>query len=387
MEDRARRGSGRHGGAFSRRTASPRCEILLTGDLALTSACTSLNESTTPGLSSTMKSERERPWHKNASNLLVINSILAAISAIVIQTLVTQTPRHSFLWLLSALIALFFFLLSAEKTAESFTDDDVEMYISYSLYYNVGVFFLFMAVVGIFRHYANLSPFSTIISSIISMLAWIWGWGCDTLFLFCRDNQFEKWKDKIQGKSVDGEIVDQCSSIGLRVCKYVRCDVTRRLLRSRFNIFCAFIARLGRISLTGVPGDLPHTDVYTRLQPSNIHGVGVFSIRPIRKGTPLFMSDKDIVWVDEGQIVNLPDELKKLYEDFAIIKDKRYGCPSNFNLLTMSWYLNDSDNPNVSADDEYNMFALRDIQTGEELTIDSSKFSEQPYKRAQTRHP
>jgi hypothetical protein len=261
------------------------------------------------------------------------------------------------------------------------------MYISYSLYYNVGVFFLFMAVVGIFRHYANLSPFSTIISSIISMLAWIWGWGCDTLFLFCRDNQFEKWKDKIQGKSVDGEIVDQCSSIGLRVCKYLRCDVTRRWLRSRFNIFCAFIARLGRISLTGVPGDLPHTDVYTRLQPSNIHGVGVFSIRPIRKGTPLFMSDKDIVWVDEGQIVNLPDELKKLYEDFAIIKDKRYGCPSNFNLLTMSWYLNDSDNPNVSADDEYNMFALRDIQTGEELTIDSSKFSEQPYKRAQTRHP
>src|SRR5215472_863079 len=299
MEDRARRGSGRHGGAFSRRTASPRCEILLTGDLALTSACTSLNESTTPGLSSTMKPERERPWHKNASNLLVINSILAAISAIVIQTLVTQTPRHSFLWLLSALIALFFFLLSAEKTAESFTDDDVEMYISYSLYYNVGVFFLFMAVVGIFRHYANLSPFSTIISSIISMLAWIWGWGCDTLFLFCRDNQFEKWKDKIQGKSVDGEIVDQCSSIGLRVCKYLRCDVTRRWLRSRFNIFCAFIARLGRISLTGVPGDLPHTDVYTRLQPSNIHGVGVFSIRPIRKGTPLFMSDKDIVWVDE----------------------------------------------------------------------------------------
>ena len=99
------------------------------------------------------------------------------------------------------------------------------------------------------------------------------------------------------------------------------------------------------------------------------------------------MSDRDIVWVDEGQIVNLPDELKKLYEDFAIIEDKRYGCPSNFNLLTMSWYLNDSDNPNVSVDGEYNMFALRDIETGEELTIDSSKFSEQPYKRAQTRHP
>jgi hypothetical protein len=334
-----------------------------------------------------MKSERERPWHKNASNLLVINSILAAISAIVIQTLVTQTPRHNFLWLLSALIALFFFLLSAEKTAESFTDDDVDMYIRYSLYYNVGVGFLFIAVVGIFRHYVNLSPTYTIISFFIIILGWMWGWGCDTLFLLCRDDQFEKWKNKIQGKSVEGEIVDQCSSIGLRVCKYLRCDVIRRWLRSRFNIFCAFIARLGGIRPTGVPGDLPHTDVYTRLQQSNIHGVGVFAVRQIKEGTPLFMSDKDIVWVDEGQIVNLPDELKKLYEDFAIIEDKRYGCPSNFNLLTMSWYLNDSDNPNVTVDDEYNMFALRDIQTGEELTIDSSKFSEQPYKRAQTRHP
>ena len=210
------------------------------------------------------------------------------------------------------------------------------MYIRYSWVYNVGVFFLFMAIVGIFKHYAHLSLISTTIFSIISMLGWIWGWGGDTLFLLCRDNQFEKWKDKIQGKSVEGEIADQCSSIGLKVCQHLRCDVIRRWVRSRFNIFCAFIARLGGVRPTGAPGDLPDADVYTRLQPSNIHGVGVFAIRQIRKGTPLFMSDKDIVWIDEGQIVNLPGELKKLYEDFAIIKDKRYGCPSNFNLLTMS---------------------------------------------------
>jgi hypothetical protein len=50
-----------------------------------------------------MKSGREEPWHKNATNLLVINSILAAISAIVIQTLLTQTPRYNLLWLLAAL--------------------------------------------------------------------------------------------------------------------------------------------------------------------------------------------------------------------------------------------------------------------------------------------
>ena len=100
-----------------------------------------------------MKSGRDKPWHKNASNLLVINSFLAAISAIVVQALVTQTPHHNVLWLLSAVVALFLFILSAEKTAESFTDDDIDTYVKYSLHYNLGVFFLFTALVEILRHY------------------------------------------------------------------------------------------------------------------------------------------------------------------------------------------------------------------------------------------
>lgn len=125
---------------------------------------------------------------------------------------------------------------------------------------------------------------------------------------------------------------------------------------------------------------LPHTNVYTRLQLSKIHGVGVFAIRRIEKGTRLFADDEEIVWVDESYLADLPKKLKKLYDDFAIIKDGEYGCPVTFNLLTMGWYLNDSDDPNVVVDNDYNMSALRDIEEGEELTIDSSKFSEQPYK-------
>ena len=99
-----------------------------------------------------MQSGRERPWHKNASNVLVISSILAAASAVLIQTMVTQTPRHYVLWLLCAAIALSLFVLSAEKTAEAFSDDDIEMYIRYSLHYNFGVFFLFVSLIGILRH-------------------------------------------------------------------------------------------------------------------------------------------------------------------------------------------------------------------------------------------
>lgn len=126
---------------------------------------------------------------------------------------------------------------------------------------------------------------------------------------------------------------------------------------------------------------LPHTGVYTRLRPSKIHGLGVFAIRPIKAGTPLFVGDEEIVWVDEGEVARLPKALKRLYEDFAIIKDGKYGCPPSFNNLTMAWYMNDSDDPNVNVDDDYNMWANRDIEEGEELTMDSSKFSEQPYKK------
>jgi hypothetical protein len=111
-------------------------------------------------------------------------------------------------------------------------------------------------------------------------------------------------------------------------------------------------------------GSLPHVGVHTRLQPSKIHGVGVFAIVEIPEGTALFSDDRDIIWVKEREVATLPKELKRLYEDFAIIKNRKYGCPSNFNLLTLSWYLNDSDNPNVAVDNEYNMSALRDIEVG-----------------------
>jgi SET domain-containing protein len=126
---------------------------------------------------------------------------------------------------------------------------------------------------------------------------------------------------------------------------------------------------------------LPHSNVYTRLKPSAIHGVGVFAIRDIPKGTRLFDGNEEITWIDERQIAQLPPSLREMYEDFCIIKDGRYGCPRNFNSLTMGWYLNDSPTPNVILDDDYNMYAARDISKGEELTIDSSRFSEQPYRQ------
>jgi SET domain-containing protein len=126
---------------------------------------------------------------------------------------------------------------------------------------------------------------------------------------------------------------------------------------------------------------LPHSGVYTRLKPSKIHGVGVFAIRDIKKGTNIFPEDNDrMTWVDESQLRRLPPPLTRLYKDFAVIRGKKYGAPSHFDRLTTAWYLNHSKRPNVAVDKSYRFYALRFIRSGEELTVDYDTYSDQPKK-------
>lgn len=129
---------------------------------------------------------------------------------------------------------------------------------------------------------------------------------------------------------------------------------------------------------------LPHGRVYTRLKPSKIHGVGVFAIRAIPKGVAIFPKDNaPIVWVKKSKIKRLRGEIRRLYEDFCIIKDngETYGCPANFSLMTVAWFLNEpksSQKPNIGCRKDYTFYALRDIAADEELTVDYATFSEKP---------
>jgi hypothetical protein len=124
---------------------------------------------------------------------------------------------------------------------------------------------------------------------------------------------------------------------------------------------------------------LPHEGVYTRLRPSRLHGIGVFAIRRIPKGTNLFKGDSDEVrWIESGELGRLPKEVRRLYDDFCVVdKDGRYGCPPTFNRLTPSWYLNESKTPNVVCDEHLNFFANQDINSGDELTVDYITYSEE----------
>jgi SET domain len=94
----------------------------------------------------------------------------------------------------------------------------------------------------------------------------------------------------------------------------------------------------------------------------------------------MFFGDDDpTLWIKRKQVARLPPELKELYQDFCIFQGDQIGCPSHFNRLTVAWYLNESPHPNVRCDKvDYAFYALRNIKTGEELTLDYSSFSAPP---------
>ncbi len=131
---------------------------------------------------------------------------------------------------------------------------------------------------------------------------------------------------------------------------------------------------------------LPHERVYARIGRSNgapskqftgDAGVGVIAIRDIPKGTLVFAPDDDTTArVPAARITGLSSELHKLYTDFCTLEDNVYTCPISFNRLTVAWYLNDSETPNVEADESLRFRASRDIQAGEELFARYSDYSE-----------
>jgi SET domain-containing protein len=130
--------------------------------------------------------------------------------------------------------------------------------------------------------------------------------------------------------------------------------------------------------------ELPHEKAYVRLGLSDVHGIGVFAIKPIPEGTALFADDPaPIRWVaiEELEQAGLSPAERRLYEDFGIRQNGRIGCPPSFDNLTPAWYLNEPPAgvaANVRSDADFAFFTSRDIAEGEELLIDYASFSEPP---------
>jgi len=123
----------------------------------------------------------------------------------------------------------------------------------------------------------------------------------------------------------------------------------------------------------------PHDGVYARIGPSRTHGVGVRAIRDIPKGTLVFRGESGrVVWVSRAAVRRLPAAIRSLYEDFGMVWEDRIGVPPSLNRLSVGWYVNHSEEPNVEAGDDGRFRALRRIRKGEELTADYRTFVDEP---------
>lgn len=126
--------------------------------------------------------------------------------------------------------------------------------------------------------------------------------------------------------------------------------------------------------------DLPHKGVYASLKPSSSSrvGIGVFAIKRIPKSAIIFAGEnEEVCWKNESALPRAR-AIRKLYDDFSIIKKTRYGCPVSFNRLTPAWFMSNSKRPNTRIDENYDFIALRNIRGGEELTVDFSTFTDDP---------
>ena len=116
------------------------------------------------------------------------------------------------------------------------------------------------------------------------------------------------------------------------------------------------------------------TSTYVMIKPSPLHGIGVFAIRDIPKGTRDLFSQGVGEWIKLtiAEVEALPKHSKDLVENHCLFDEGYYYVPDyGFKLVDLVIYLNHSETPNVISINEGEFFeAIRDISAGEELLVD-----------------
>lgn len=119
--------------------------------------------------------------------------------------------------------------------------------------------------------------------------------------------------------------------------------------------------------------ELQH-ETWVALQPSPVHGIGVFALCDIPKGCKTIFSKNTGGWLKLGfeEVEQLPAHSKNLVETYYLYDSEQYFIPDHgCKVMDMANYLNHSGIPNIIsvADGDY-FEALRDIAKGEELLVD-----------------
>ncbi|MGZ5220616.1 MAG: SET domain-containing protein [Chitinophagaceae bacterium] len=114
-------------------------------------------------------------------------------------------------------------------------------------------------------------------------------------------------------------------------------------------------------------------ETYVALKPSAVHGIGVFAIVDIPKGSRNLFSKNVGNWIKLpiATVEKLPDHSRSLIETYCLYDDEHYFVPDyGFKVMDLVNYLNHSSSPNViSVNDGEYFEALVDIPRGTELMV------------------
>ena len=125
--------------------------------------------------------------------------------------------------------------------------------------------------------------------------------------------------------------------------------------------------------------ELTH-ETFVALQPSAIHGIGVFAIADIPKGCRSLFSRNTGGWITLSfeEAEQLPAHSREFIETYYLYDEEKYFIPDHgCKVMDMASYLNHSSNPNIQSVNHGEYFeALRDIKAGEELLVDYGEIVE-----------
>jgi len=117
-------------------------------------------------------------------------------------------------------------------------------------------------------------------------------------------------------------------------------------------------------------------NIYCRLKPSKIHGVGVFAIRNIPKNTNPFKEfGRNVqVLIPKSELNGIDENIKKLLSDFMVnSEDKQMILLSSTFQSHYKYYLNTGINPNVTYLTNNTYKTVKDVNVGEELIMNYEK--------------
>ncbi len=121
-------------------------------------------------------------------------------------------------------------------------------------------------------------------------------------------------------------------------------------------------------------------NIYVRLQPSKIHGVGVFAIRHIPADYTVFKSTCSYTKTPVSKLEKLSKAEKDYYFDFFVREDDSIYLPTiSPQTIDISFFMNHNENyPNVKYDFDLDSFiTLMPIPIGTELVYDYSSVEDE----------